>query len=107
MVATGHAHLDTAWLWPIRETRRKAVRTFANAVRLLDRNPDVVFAHSQAQHYAWVLEDAPELFADVRRLVEAGRWEPVGGMWVETDLNLPSGESLIRQLVHRSEEPHV
>jgi alpha-mannosidase len=100
VVATGHAHLDTAWLWPIRETRRKAVRTFANAVRLLDRNPDVVFAHSQAQHYAWVLEDAPELFAEVRRLVEAGRWEPVGGMWVETDLNLPSGESLIRQLVH-------
>jgi len=100
IVAAGHAHLDTAWLWPIRETRRKAVRTFANAVHLLRRNPDVVFAHSQAQHYDWVREDAPELFDEVRRLVDEGRWEPVGGMWVETDLNLPSGESLLRQMVH-------
>lgn len=99
IVATGHAHLDTAWLWPIRETRRKAVRTFANAVSLLENNPDAVFCHSQAQHYAWVAEDAPELFAEVKRLVAEGRWEPVGGMWVETDLNLPSGESLLRQLL--------
>lgn len=100
IVATGHAHLDTAWLWPVRETRRKAVRTFANAVHLLRRNPDAVFAHSQAQHYDWVRQDAPELFEEVRRLVAEGRWEPVGGMWVETDLNLPSGESLLRQMVH-------
>lgn len=99
IVATGHAHLDTAWLWPIRETRRKAVRTFANAVELLRRNPDVVYCHSQAQHYAWVADDAPEIFSEVVSLVQAGRWEPVGGMWVETDLNLPSGESLLRQLV--------
>ncbi|MFM8856667.1 MAG: alpha-mannosidase [Actinomycetota bacterium] len=100
ITAVGHAHLDTAWLWPIRETRRKAVRTFANAVRLLEGNPDAVFCHSQAQHYAWVLEEAPEIFEQVRNLVKAGRWEPVGGMWVETDLNLPAGESLIRQFVH-------
>ncbi|MFZ9863745.1 MAG: alpha-mannosidase [Ilumatobacteraceae bacterium] len=100
IVATGHAHLDTAWLWPIRETRRKAVRTFANAVHLLKVNPDAVFAHSQAQHYEWVREDAPDVFAEVARLVSEGRWEPVGGMWVETDLNLPSGESLLRQMVH-------
>jgi len=100
IVATGHAHLDTAWLWPIRETRRKAVRTFANAVHLLKANPDAVFAHSQAQHYEWVREDAPEVFDEVTRLVAEGRWEPVGGMWVETDLNLPSGESLLRQMVH-------
>lgn len=99
IVAVGHAHLDTAWLWPIRETRRKAVRTFANAVDLLSRNPDMVYCHSQAQHYAWVAEDAPDVFAAVIRLVNEGRWEPVGGMWVETDLNLPSGESLLRQLV--------
>lgn len=99
VTAVGHAHLDTAWLWPIRETRRKAVRTFANAVRLLDENPDAVFCHSQAQHYQWVLEEAPEIFERVRSLVREGRWEPVGGMWVETDLNLPSGESLIRQFV--------
>jgi alpha-mannosidase len=100
IVAVGHAHLDTAWLWPIRETRRKAVRTFANAVDLLDRFPQHRMAHSQAQHYAWVAADQPELFADVQRLVADGRWEPVGGMWVETDLNLPSGESLVRQFVH-------
>jgi alpha-mannosidase len=99
IVATGHAHLDTAWLWPIRETRRKAVRTFANAVDLLRRNPDAVYCHSQAQHYAWVKESAPELFEEVVELVRLGRWEPVGGMWVETDLNLPDGESLLRQLV--------
>jgi len=100
IVAAGHAHLDTAWLWPIRETRRKAVRTFANAVDLLKKNPDVVFSHSQAQHYAWVREDAPEIFAEVVKLVAAGQWEPVGGMWVETDLNLPTGESLLRQMVY-------
>ena len=99
ITATGHAHLDTAWLWPLRETRRKALRTFANAVDLLERNPDFVFCHSQAQHYAWVEQDAPELFAKVKELVAAGRWEPVGGMWVETDLNLPDGESLLRQMV--------
>jgi len=99
ITATGHAHLDTAWLWPIRETRRKAVRTFANAVDLLTKNPDAVYCHSQAQHYAWVAEDAPDIFARVTELVREGRWEVIGGMWVETDLNLPSGESLLRQLV--------
>ena len=98
ITATGHAHLDTAWLWPIRETRRKAVRTFANAVDLLTKNPDAVYCHSQAQHYAWVEEDAPDIFARVTELVREGRWEVIGGMWVETDLNLPSGESLLRQL---------
>lgn len=99
IVATGHAHLDTAWLWPVREARRKALRTFANAVHLLRRHPDHHVTHSQAQHYAWVAEDAPELFAEVQALVAAGRWEPAGGMWVETDLNLPSGESLVRQFL--------
>ncbi|MSO14767.1 MAG: alpha-mannosidase [Ilumatobacteraceae bacterium] len=99
ITATGHAHLDTAWLWPIRETRRKAVRTFANAVDLLTKNPDAVYCHSQAQHYAWVAEDAPDIFARVTELVREGRWEVIGGMWVETDLNLPTGESLLRQLV--------
>jgi alpha-mannosidase len=99
ITATGHAHLDTAWLWPVRETRRKALRTFANAVHLLERNPDMVYCHSQAQHYAWVAEDDPAMFARIKELVAEGRWEPVGGMWVETDLNLPDGESLLRQMV--------
>lgn len=100
ITATGHAHLDTAWLWPIRETRRKVVRTFANAVDLLSKNPDAVYCHSQALQYAWVAEDAPDLFARVVELVREGRWEVVGGMWVEADLNLPSGESLLRQLTY-------
>ncbi len=99
IVATGHAHLDTAWLWPLRETRRKAVRTFVNAVGLLEKNSELVFSHSQAQQYAWVQEDAPEVFEEVQSLVAAGQWEPVGGMWVETDLNLPTGESLLRHFV--------
>ncbi len=100
LIAVGHAHLDTAWLWPVRETRRKASRTFANAVDLLRRLPVHRMAHSQAQHYAWVADDQPEVFAEVQRLVGEGRWEPVGGMWVETDLNLPSAESLARQFLH-------
>jgi alpha-mannosidase len=65
---------------------------------LLTKNPDAVYCHSQAQHYAWVAEDAPDIFARVKELVKEGRWEVIGGMWVETDLNLPSGESLLRQL---------
>ena len=99
LVAVGHAHLDTAWLWPTREARRKATRTFVNAVGLLDRFPAHRFAHSQAQHYAWVREDHPEVFSRVQGLVAEGRWEPVGGMWVEADLNLSGGESLVRQLL--------
>ena len=100
IVATGHAHLDTAWLWPVSEARRKAVRTFANAVDLLARHPDHHVTVSQAQHYAWVEHDAPELFERVRSFVAEGRWEAAGGMWVETDLNLPAGESLARQFLH-------
>jgi alpha-mannosidase len=98
--AVGHAHLDTAWLWPLEETWRKLVRTTTTQLRLLDRYPEHVFAHSQAQHYAWLAERAPALFARVRESVAAGRWAAVGAMWVEPDTNLPSGESLARQLLH-------
>jgi alpha-mannosidase len=98
--AIGHAHLDTAWLWPLRETRRKAARTFANAVDLMSERPDYRFACSQAVQYSWIEADHPELFERVRRAVADGQWVPVGGMWVEADMNLPSGESLVRQLVH-------
>lgn len=100
MIATGHAHIDTAWLWPIEETIRKCTRTFASAVRLLDERPEYVFSCSQAQQYAWIEERHPELFADITRHVAEGRWVPVGGMWVESDMNLPSGESIVRQIVH-------
>ncbi|CAN5801062.1 glycoside hydrolase family 38 C-terminal domain-containing protein [soil metagenome] len=100
IVACGHAHIDTAWLWPIRETMRKCRRTFASAVALMDEHPDYRFACSQAQHYAWIESQDPELFGRITAKVRAGQWLPVGGMWVEADMNLPSGESLVRQLVH-------
>jgi alpha-mannosidase len=97
--AVGHAHLDTAWLWPLEETMRKLVRTTTAQLRLLDEYPDYVFAHSQAQHYAWLEDREPELFARVKDAVAAGRWVPVGGSWIEPDCNLPSGESLARQFL--------
>jgi alpha-mannosidase len=98
--AVGHAHVDTAWLWPMRETRRKLLRTWATALALMDRFPRFRFLASSAQHYAWVEEDAPELFARVRQRVAEGRWEVTGGSWIENDCHAVSGESLVRQLVH-------
>ncbi|MGH9265119.1 MAG: alpha-mannosidase [Acidimicrobiales bacterium] len=98
--AVGHAHVDTAWLWPLRETVRKCARSFANAVALMEEYPEFGFVGSAAQHLAWVEERYPELFDRIRRRVAAGQFQPVGGMWVEPDCNLPSGESLVRQIVH-------
>lgn len=98
--AVGHAHLDTAWLWPIRETRRKAMRSFSNVLGLMDRFDDFSFMCSQAQQYAWLEEDAPGLFDRIRERVDQGRWEPTGAMWIEPDCNVPSGESLVRQIIH-------
>jgi alpha-mannosidase len=100
IVASGHAHIDTAWLWPMRETVRKCIRTFASAVRLMDEYPEYRFACSQAQQYAWIERDEPDLFQRIDVKVHGGQWIPVGGMWVEADMNLPSGESLARQIVH-------
>src|SRR4051794_1469885 len=98
VVAVGHAHIDSAWLWPIRETKRKCARTFASAVRLMDEYPEYRFACSQAAQYEWIERDHPTLFERIREKVSAGQWHPVGGMWVEPDMNLPSGESIVRQL---------
>jgi alpha-mannosidase len=100
VVATGHAHIDTAWLWPLSESIRKCVRTYASAVALMDADPDYRFSCSSAQHYAWIEEHEPKLFARIAEKVAAGQWVPVGGMWVEADTNMPSGESLVRQFVH-------
>ncbi len=100
IIAIGHAHIDTAWLWPIRESRRKCERTFASALRLMDEHPEYRFVCSQAQQYAWIEERQPELFARIAVKVNGGQWVPTGGMWVESDMNLPSGESLVRQIVH-------
>jgi alpha-mannosidase len=97
--AVGHAHIDCAWLWPTRETVRKVARTFANVLDLIDRDEDFVFAASSAQQYAWLKNSQPELFERVRAAVAAGRIRPVGGMWVESDTNMPGGEALARQFV--------
>jgi alpha-mannosidase len=96
----GHAHIDSAWLWPQRETIRKSSRTFANVTALAAEYPEFVFAASQAQQYAWVKEHQPVVFGRIVEAVKAGQWSPVGGMWVESDANLPGGEALARQLVH-------
>ncbi len=100
MSAVGHAHLDTAWLWPIDETRRKAQRTFSTAVGLMDRYPQFRFAVSQAYQYATIEAVDPDLFARLSAKVTAGQWLPIGGSWVEPDCNLPWGESLCRQFLY-------
>ena len=97
--AVGHAHIDSAWLWPVRETVRKVARTWSNVLDLIDRHPDFVFAASSAQQYAWLQQFYPELFERVRRAVATGNFVPVGGMWVESDTNMPGGEALARQFV--------
>jgi alpha-mannosidase len=99
VVATGHAHIDSAWLWPVRETRRKVARTFSNVLALMDDDPDLVFSASSAQQYAWLQEDHPDLWQRLRQRVAEGRFVPVGGMWVESDTNMPGGEALARQFV--------
>ena len=100
LALTGHAHLDLAWLWPLEETRRKAKRTFASVLGLMDRYEDFTFNQSSALLYEWIERDAPELFTRVKQRVEEGRWEPVGGSWVEADCQIPSGESFVRQLFY-------
>lgn len=99
-IAVGHAHIDTAWLWPLAETRRKCLRTFATVDRLMERCPDFRFLCSQAQQYRWIREDSPALFERIAARVREGRWEPGGAMWIEPDCNAPSGESFIRQILH-------
>ncbi|MFC9932167.1 alpha-mannosidase [Streptomyces sp. NPDC127190] len=96
----GHAHIDSAWLWPVRETKRKTARTFANVTALADEYEDFVFACSQAQQYAWVRDTCPPVWERIKKAVARGQWAPVGGMWVEADGNLPGGEALARQFVH-------
>ncbi|MER6957496.1 glycoside hydrolase family 38 C-terminal domain-containing protein [Streptomyces sp. NPDC000618] len=96
----GHAHIDSAWLWPIRETKRKTSRTFSNVTSLADEYDDFIFACSQAQQYEWVRDNYPQVWARIQESVRRGQWAPVGGMWVESDGNLPGGEAIARQLVH-------
>ncbi|MFJ9538544.1 alpha-mannosidase [Streptomyces sp. NPDC101225] len=96
----GHAHIDSAWLWPIRETKRKTSRTFSNVTALADEYEEFIFACSQAQQYEWVRDNHPQVWERIKKSVAKGQWAPVGGMWVESDGNLPGGEAIARQLVH-------
>lgn len=100
VTAVGHAHIDVGWLWPVRESIRKTARTFASQLALIERYPGYVFGASQPQLYAFVKEHYPALYARVKQAVKRGRWECQGAMWVEADCNVPSGESLARQILH-------
>ncbi|MBB5514166.1 alpha-mannosidase [Rubricella aquisinus] len=97
--AIGHAHMDIAYLWPISQIRRKNARTYSNVLRLMERFPDYTFSHSQPQLYDYTAQDYPEIFDGIRARVAEGRWEVMGGMWVECDTNIPGGEALVRQLL--------
>ena len=96
----GQAHIDTAWLWPLAESIRKSAQTLANVCDLMDRYPEFTFAFSQPQLFAFVKEHYPQLFERVREKVKSGQFELVGNTWVEMDTNVPSGESLIRQILY-------
>ncbi|MBI3927695.1 MAG: alpha-mannosidase [Armatimonadetes bacterium] len=99
LIAAGHAHIDVGWLWAVTQSRRKAGRTFHTVCRLMEQFPEFTFTQSQPQLYEYVRQDYPALFETIGRRVVSGQWEPIGGMWVEADVNLTGAEALVRQLV--------
>jgi alpha-mannosidase len=99
IIGIGHAHIDMAWLWQLRHTREKAARTFATALHLMRQYPDYRFMHSSPQLYKYLEYDYPDLFARVKERIDAGQWEITGATWVEPDINIPCGESLVRQFL--------
>ncbi|MBI4556726.1 MAG: alpha-mannosidase [Candidatus Hydrogenedentes bacterium] len=99
LILAGHAHIDTAWLWPLRETERKCGRTFSTVLNLMERYPEYHFSCSQPAQYEWMKRYYPEIYAGIKKRVREGRWEPCGAPWVEPDCNMPSGESLVRQFL--------
>ncbi|MDG1224484.1 MAG: alpha-mannosidase 2c1, partial [Candidatus Marinimicrobia bacterium] len=100
VAAVGHAHIDTGWLWPVKETIRKCARTFTTQLDLIERYPDYVFGASMPQHYQFMKDFYPSIFRRIKAAVKKGQWELQGGMWVEADCNLISGESMVRQLLY-------
>jgi alpha-mannosidase len=100
VLAVGHAHIDLGWLWPIRVTHHKCVRTYSTQVRLLKQYPDWVFQQSSPQTYKWLEQDAPDLLAEIRKLIKAGRWEADGATWCECDMNVTGAEALVRQFLY-------
>lgn len=97
ITAIGHSHIDVAWVWPLQQTRKKCGRTFHTVMALMDEFDDYVYTQSQPQLYDFVREDYPELFEKIKEKVKDGKWEAIGGMWVEADCNITGAESLIRQ----------
>jgi alpha-mannosidase len=100
MWLTGHAHLDMAWLWPVAETWEAAERTFRSVLDLQQAFPELIFCHSTPALYAWMETHRPELFAEIQAQVAAGRWEIVAGLWIEPELNIIAGESIVRQVLY-------
>jgi len=100
MIGFGHAHIDVAWLWPLQETERKCARTFSTQLGLMDQYPDYKFFQSQPALYQMVKDKYPDLYERILSAIDQGQWIPEGAAWVEPDTNIPSGESLIRQLIH-------
>ena len=100
VLCVGHTHIDCAWLWTLQQTREKVQRSFSTVVELMKRYPEYKFTSSQPLLYRKLKEEAPTIYAKVKRLIKEGRWECEGAMWVEADCNLSSGESLVRQIVY-------
>ncbi len=100
VTAVGHSHIDMAWMWRMERTRQKAQRTFTTVLNLMRQYPEYRYSHSSPQLYEFVKHDAPELFARVKEAVSAGKWEVLGGSWIEMDTLLPGGESLARQVLY-------
>ncbi|MFM7439052.1 MAG: alpha-mannosidase, partial [Snowella sp.] len=96
----GHAHLDMAWLWPVAETWEVAQRTFTSVLNLQKDYPNLTFCHTTPALYAWIEKNRPDLFEAIQQAIKAKSWEIVGGMWVEPEVNLVAGESLVRQLLY-------
>jgi len=96
----GHTHIDVAWWWTVEQTKEKVARSFATVLKLMDEYPNYKFMSSQPQLYYFLKERYPELYSRLKEKVKEGRWEPEGGMWVEADCNLTSGESLVRQFMY-------
>ena len=96
---TGNAHIDAAWLWPWTETVEVVRQTFGTALQLMDEYPKYTYTQSAAAYDEWIEQKYPPEFEQIQQRVKEGRWEMVGGMWVEPDLNMPDGESQVRQLL--------
>ena len=96
---TGNSHIDAAWLWPWTETVDVVKRTFGTALQLMYEYPQYTYTQSAAAYNEWMAEKYPDMNDEIKKRIKEGRWEIVGGMWVEPDLNMPDGESLVRQLL--------